>query len=119
MTDRLYDTGSYQAVHSIIICCQMNLVARSPSVRGWLARFLEPNYRRPLILAELLGFHADIICLQEVDEKAFTIYFLPQLQLAGIAGAWTNQLSEMQQLTGIYDAAHKPCRMGFCLVTAF
>lgn len=46
-------------------------------------RFLDPQYRRPLILRELLGFHADIICLQEVDEKAFAEYFLPQLQQAG------------------------------------
>lgn len=48
-------------------------------------RYLDPDYRRPLILHELLGFHADIICLQEMDEKAFTEYFLPQLQQAGRA----------------------------------
>ena len=45
--------------------------------------YLDPDYRRPLILLELLGFHADIICLQEMDEKAFSEYFLPQLQQAG------------------------------------
>ena len=47
-------------------------------------RFLDPDYRRPLILQELLGFNADIICLQEVDEKAFAEYFQPQLQQAGM-----------------------------------
>ena len=52
-----------------------------------VCRFLEPQYRRPLILQELLGFHADIICLQEVDEKAFAEYFLPQLQQAGTVGS--------------------------------
>ena len=46
-------------------------------------RFLDADYRRPLILQELLGFNADIICLQEVDEKAFAEYFHPQLQQAG------------------------------------
>ena len=50
-------------------------------------RFLDPHYRRPLILEELLGFHADIICLQEIDEKAFGEYFLPQLQQAGSRAA--------------------------------
>ena len=55
-----------------------------------VCRFLEPQYRRPLILQELLGFHADIICLQEVDEKAFAEYFLPQLQQAGtVSSTWT------------------------------
>ncbi len=46
-------------------------------------RFLDAGYRRPLILAELLGFNADIVCLQEVDEKAFAVYFRPHLSLAG------------------------------------
>ncbi len=48
-----------------------------------MCRYLDPDYRRPLILLELLGFHADIICLQEMDEKAFAEYFLPQMQQAG------------------------------------
>ena len=48
-----------------------------------MRRYLDPDYRRPLILLELLGFHADIICLQEMDEKAFAEYFLPQMQQAG------------------------------------
>ena len=51
-------------------------------MRG-MCRYLDPDYRRPLILLELLGFHADIICLQEMDEKAFAEYFLPQMQQAG------------------------------------
>ena len=46
-------------------------------------RFLDAGYRRPLILAELLGFNADVICLQEVDEKAFAVYFRPHLHTAG------------------------------------
>ena len=45
--------------------------------------FRDAAYRRPLILAELLGFHADVICLQEVDDKAFSVYFQPQLSAAG------------------------------------
>ena len=61
----------------IMKCCQSYHVCR----------FLEPQYRRPLILQELLGFHADVICLQEVDEKAFAEYFLPQLQQAGTVGS--------------------------------
>ena len=33
---------------------------------------------------ELLGFNADIICLQEVDEKAYAAYFGPLLRHAGV-----------------------------------
>ena len=46
-------------------------------------RFLEPDYRRPLVVSELLGFRADIMCLQEVDEKAFTAFLAPQLAQEG------------------------------------
>ena len=35
------------------------------------------------MLSELLGFRADIVCLQEVDEKAFTAYLAPQLAQEG------------------------------------
>lgn len=28
------------------------------------SRYLDPDYRRPLVLSELLGFKADIMCLQ-------------------------------------------------------
>jgi 2',5'-phosphodiesterase len=36
------------------------------------------------VLQEILGFNADIICLQEVDEKAFQQFLQPHLDYAGI-----------------------------------
>lgn len=48
-----------------------------------LCRFMEASYRRSLIAQEVLGYNADIVCLQEVDEKAFFTYFLPVMQHAG------------------------------------
>ena len=44
---------------------------------------LHPDYRRPLVLAEVLGFRPDLACLQEVDERMFTQYLQPQLEEAG------------------------------------
>ena len=35
------------------------------------------DYRKQLIIKELLGYHADIICLQEVDNKLFDFDLLP------------------------------------------
>ena len=34
-------------------------------------------------MQEVLGYNADIICLQEVDEKAFATYFQPLMSYAG------------------------------------
>jgi hypothetical protein len=47
-------------------------------------RYMDPMYRRTLVLQEVLGYHADVICLQEVDEKAFQHYLLPHLNFAGV-----------------------------------
>jgi 2',5'-phosphodiesterase len=46
-------------------------------------QYLDPAYRRPLVLAELLGFNADVVCLQEVDEKMFSACLTPQLAQEG------------------------------------
>lgn len=46
-------------------------------------RYLLPGYRRPLIAKEVLDYNADIICLQEVDEKAFHTYLQPVMSHAG------------------------------------
>ncbi|KAL4445318.1 hypothetical protein ABPG77_011143 [Micractinium sp. CCAP 211/92] len=54
-------------------------------------QYLDPDYRRPLVLSELLGFKADIMCLQEVDEKAFSAYLEPQLEAEGYRGLYTNK----------------------------
>lgn len=35
------------------------------------------------MLQELLGYNADIMCLQEVDEKAFDLYLQPHLDMQG------------------------------------
>lgn len=46
-------------------------------------RYRDASYRHPQILHEILGFNADLICLQEVDEKAFEQFFRPQMEFAG------------------------------------
>ncbi len=58
----------HRFVKSKLVCCD---------------RFMVPEYRRPLIMQEILGYNADIICLQEVDEKAFATYFQPLMSYAG------------------------------------
>ena len=50
---------------------------------GLCRRYLEPEYRKTLAQQEMLGYQADVLCLQEVDEKAFTGYFQPHMRHAG------------------------------------
>lgn len=38
------------------------------------------------MLEEVLGYKADIVCLQEVDEKAFSEFLRPHLEAAGCVG---------------------------------
>ena len=46
-------------------------------------RFRDAWYRRALALQELLGYNADVMCLQEVDERALDRYLLPLMRLQG------------------------------------
>lgn len=60
-------------------------------------RFLEASYRRPIILKELLGYNADISCLQEVDERMFAAYLEPTLQSLGFSGVYTNKAGSVRE----------------------
>lgn len=44
---------------------------------------LSLDYRRQLLLKEISGYHATIICLQEVDQKEFLRTFEPYLKILG------------------------------------
>ena len=59
--------------------------------------FLDPAYRRALAAAELLAYNADVYCLQEVDERAFTLVLGPVLRAAGYAGVYTNKASKVRE----------------------
>ncbi|KAK2582431.1 hypothetical protein KPH14_004741 [Odynerus spinipes] len=42
---------------------------------------LDMDYRKQLILKEILGFNSDIICLQEVDSRIYNNDFMPTLSM--------------------------------------
>nr|CAD7262854.1 unnamed protein product [Timema shepardi] len=46
------------------------------------------DYRKQLILRELLGYNADVICLQEVDSKIFDLDLTPVLGYVGYEGVF-------------------------------
>lgn len=45
--------------------------------------FLNWEYRKQLIIHEILSYDADIVCLQEVESSQFEQYFKPQLRMRG------------------------------------
>ena len=47
---------------------------------------LDQEYRQCLIVKELLGYHADIICLQEVGAKCFSQFLFPVMHQNGFDG---------------------------------
>lgn len=49
---------------------------------------LNVDYRQCLVVSELLGYHADVMCLQEVGTKVFKQFLLPALQEKGYGGCF-------------------------------
>lgn len=58
---------------------------------------LDPLYRRPLVLQELLQYNADVICLQEVDDKMFNLCLQPAMNIAGFDGVFTNKAGKVRE----------------------
>ena len=53
--------------------------------------FLMRNRRFPMIMAEILAYQADIICLQEVDECIFGRLLMPVLKSKGYQGYYSSK----------------------------
>ena len=72
-----------KAENSLGPSCDASVMLEIPYKQPFPHRWLAPGYRRPLIVQELLGYNADVICLQEVDESAFRVCLKPHLEAAG------------------------------------
>jgi len=53
--------------------------------------------RMPMIVAELLSYHADIVCLQEVDLHIYESLLRPVLEACGYQGFFSNKISSNQE----------------------
>lgn len=58
--------------------------------------FLGIGYRQGLIVKELTGYHADIVCLQEVSVKFYETYLLPALSDVGYDGSHERKTGQVQ-----------------------
>eukprot|EP01018_Ginkgo_biloba_P005378 Gb_27365 [translate_table: standard] len=53
------------------------------------------QYRRQNLLREIVGYHADILCLQEVQSDHFEEFFAPELEKHGYAAVYKKKTTEV------------------------
>jgi 2',5'-phosphodiesterase len=58
---------------------------------------LDPDYRMPLVLLELLEARAHVLCLQEMGEAVFTTYFEPILHAHGFTGLYAGKAGSTRE----------------------
>eukprot|EP00667_Euglena_gracilis_P003444 EG_transcript_3451 len=59
--------------------------------------YLDGVYRRQLQLREIAGYHADVLCLQEVGRVAYQQHFAPLLQDMGYEGVLDTKAGNMTE----------------------
>ncbi|KAM3959054.1 2',5'-phosphodiesterase 12 [Aphomia sociella] len=73
---------------------------------------LHIDYRKQLIMKELLGYNADIMCLQEVDVKIFNHYLNPLLGAKGLDGKFYRKGKEVAEGLACFYRKERYCYIG-------
>jgi len=58
--------------------------------------------RMPMLVAEILAYDADVICLQEVDGSIYDTYLEPVMQVMGYDGYYSNKASCQREGCGLF-----------------
>jgi mRNA deadenylase 3'-5' endonuclease subunit Ccr4 len=72
---------------------------------------LHRSHRMPLLMYEILSYHADILCLQEVDWYIFQSYYQPLLESQGYQGYFASKLSGQQEGCAMFWSTEKFARV--------
>ena len=67
---------------------------------------LHIDYRKPVFTSEVVGYNADIVCLQECDVKVFMDQLLPILDIHGLQGVM-KQKGTTAEGTAVFFARNK------------
>lgn len=62
-----------------------------------LPHALEDSFRQQLIVKELKGYNADILCLQEVGPQVYINYLQPALRAAGYKGLFAPRINNSEE----------------------
>lgn len=71
------------------------------------SELLHRSHRMPLLVYEILAYHADVICLQEVDWYIFQSLYQPVLESQGYQGFFTSKLSGQQEGCAMFWSTRK------------
>lgn len=71
------------------------------------SKLLDNNYRRQLVLEEVLAYQPDVLCLQEVDDKVFSDYLEPHLKRNGFEGRYTNKQGRVREGAAMFWRASR------------
>ena len=66
---------------------------------------IDINYRIQLLLKEIIGYHGDIICLQEVDRFVFEDFLAPAMSFNNFAAAFANKNNTKEGVALFYNRA--------------
>ncbi|XP_005090525.1 2',5'-phosphodiesterase 12 [Aplysia californica] len=70
-------------------------VARTQLFAHCPQQALDMSYRKQLILKEILGYQADLLCLQEVDRSIFRSHLNPALSSNGYTGLFRSKAGQL------------------------
>jgi len=63
-------------------------------------RYLSWNYREANLYSEIRGYHAEVVCLQELEKQHYDNYFYPKLALIGYSGVFYPKQKDQSQQQG-------------------
>lgn len=81
--------------------------AREELFRHCPPQYLTMDYRKHLLLKELLGYNADLICLQEVDANIFDKHLVPAFSLKTRLAGLVSLKENMQEGCAIFYDQNK------------
>lgn len=64
---------------------------------------LASDYRKQLLIREILGYHSDLLCCQEVDSKVFDLDLMPLLRQQNYAGTFQQKGDTGEGLATFWD----------------
>lgn len=92
-TTELTKAGSYRFVsYNILADCYADTeTAKNELFAHCPVEYLDVEYRKQLYLKEIIGYNADILCLQEVDKRIFQDDLMPVLACNGLKGIFNEK----------------------------